>query len=93
MPKRSIETHPTKTFLSERSLNSSINPSHATGLFLYLLKTSENLWLSDVLRGYRKKPVTRNRLTISEGYFSWNLGISETVKTIKIEIDHWHEMD
>ena len=33
------------------------NPFHATGLFLYLLKTSENLWFSDVFRGYRKRPV------------------------------------
>ena len=31
-----------------------INPSHATGFFLYLLKTSENLWFSDVFRGHRK---------------------------------------
>ena len=34
-----------------------IYPFHATGLFLYPLKTSENLWLSDVFRGYRKRPV------------------------------------
>ena len=30
---------------------------HANGLFLYLLKTSENLWFFNVLRGYRKRPV------------------------------------
>ena len=30
---------------------------HATGLFLYPLKTSEILWFSDVFRGYRKRPV------------------------------------
>ena len=35
-----------------------INPVHVTGLSLYPLKTSENLWFSDVFRGYRKKPVT-----------------------------------
>ena len=30
------------------------NPSHATGLFLYPLKTSEKQRFSDVFRGYRK---------------------------------------
>ena len=34
-----------------------INPFHATGIFLYPLKKSENLWFSDVFRGYRKRPV------------------------------------
>ena len=38
-----------------------IKPFHATGLFLYLLKT-ENLWFSDVFRGYRKRSVTWNGL-------------------------------
>ena len=33
-----------------------INPFHATGLFLYPLKTSGNRWFSDVFRGYRKRP-------------------------------------
>ena len=33
------------------------NPFHATGLFLYPLKTSENQRFSDVFRGYRKRPV------------------------------------
>ena len=41
----------------------SINPFHVTGLFGYLLKTSENLWFRDVFRGYRKRPVTWNGLT------------------------------
>ena len=36
----------------------SINPFHATDLFLTPLKTSENLGFSDVFRGYRKRPVT-----------------------------------
>ena len=35
---------------------------HATGLFLYPLKTSGNLWFSDVFRGYRKMPVAWNGL-------------------------------
>ena len=38
-----------------------INTFHATGVFLYSPKT-ENLWFSDVFRGYRKRPVTSNGL-------------------------------
>ena len=34
-----------------------INPFHATGIFLNPLKTSENQRFSDVLSGYRKRPV------------------------------------
>ena len=40
----------------------SLSTFHATGLLLYPLKTSENLWFSDVFRGYRKGPVTWNGL-------------------------------
>ena len=29
-----------------------LNSFHATGIFQYPLKTSENLWFSDVFRGY-----------------------------------------
>ena len=39
-----------------------LNPFHATGFFLYLLKASENLWFSDVFRGYRKRTVAWNGL-------------------------------
>ena len=39
-----------------------LNPFHDTPLFLYLLKTSENLWFSDVFRGYRKRPLAWNGL-------------------------------
>ena len=39
-----------------------LNPFHATGFFWYPLKTSENLWFSDVFRGYRKRPVAWNGL-------------------------------
>ena len=35
---------------------------HVICLFLNPLKKSENLWFSDVIRGYRKKPVTFNVL-------------------------------
>ena len=45
----------------ERQVNTylalNINPFHATGLFLYPLKTSENHRFSDVFRGYQKRPV------------------------------------
>ena len=39
-----------------------VNTFHATGLFLYPLKTSENLWFSDVFEGYRKRLVAWNGL-------------------------------
>ena len=35
---------------------------HATGLFLYPLKASENLWIFDVFRWYREKTVAWNGL-------------------------------
>ena len=41
------------------------NPFHATGLFLFPLKTSENQRFSDVLRGYRKRSVAWSGLTFS----------------------------
>ena len=40
-----------------------LNPFHATDLFLYPLKSSENQTFSDDFRGYRKKPVAWNGLT------------------------------
>ena len=39
-----------------------VNPSHATVPFVYLLKTSENLWFSVVFRRYRKRPMAWNGL-------------------------------
>ena len=39
------------------------SPFHATDLFWYSLKTSENLWFSDVFRGYQKRSVALNGLT------------------------------
>ena len=44
-----------------------VNPFHATGLFRYPLKTSENQRFPDMLRGYRKRPVAWNWLMISSG--------------------------
>ena len=34
--------------------NDVFNLFHANGLFWYPLKTSENLWFSDVFRGYQE---------------------------------------
>ena len=38
------------------------NPFHATNLFWYLLKTSENQRFSDVFRGHQKRSVAWNGL-------------------------------
>ena len=40
-------------------------PFHATGLFLYPLKTSQNQRFSDVFMGYRKRIVARNVLALT----------------------------
>ena len=39
-----------------------VNPFHATDLFLYLLKTSENQRFSDIFKEWRRRPVTPNVL-------------------------------
>ena len=41
-----------------------LNPSHVTGQSTCLLKIPENIWFSDVSRGYRKRPVAWNTLVI-----------------------------
>ena len=49
-------------------------PFHPTGLYLYLLKKSENLWFSNFFRGYRKRPMAWNGLVgIHSSHFtqSW----------------------
>ena len=38
------------------------NPFHATVIFQYPLETSEDLWFSDIYKGYRKRPEAWNRL-------------------------------
>ena len=60
-----------------------INTFHATGLFWFPLKTSENQSFSDVFRGYRKKPVARNGLKSPITMFGWNVFMSGWIK-IKI---------
>ena len=49
------------------------NPFNTNDLFWYPLKTSKNLWFSDVFRGYRKRSVTWNVLTY---YFLTRLKVS-----------------
>ena len=44
--------------ISRSPQNKVLNPFHATGTFLYHLKTSENQRFFDVFRGYRKKSLT-----------------------------------
>ena len=49
------------------------NPLHATGLFLYPLKTWENQRFSDVFRRHRKRPVAWNGLTWEYNCFIWKI--------------------
>ena len=51
-------------FESKETTPFSFNPFHATDLFWYPLETSENLWFSDVFRGYQKRSVVWNELMI-----------------------------
>ena len=46
-----------------RIMASFINPFYTADLLWYPLKTSENLWFSDVFRGYQKRSVAWNGLT------------------------------
>ena len=52
-----------------------INQVHATGLLLYLLKTSENQKFPGVFREYIKKPVAWNR-----GYIWHPLSLSKKLE-------------
>ena len=45
--------------------SSRVNPVHAASLFLYLVKTSRKLWLSDVFKGYRNRPLAWNGSTMT----------------------------
>ena len=46
----------------EEEITHLFNPFHATNLFWYLLKTSENQRFSDVFRGHQKRSVAWNGL-------------------------------
>ena len=48
-----------------------INPFHDTGPFLYPLKTSENLWFSDVLWVQRKRSMVWNYLILRSTSMNW----------------------
>ena len=50
--------------LRAQGITVTFNPFHAIDLFWYPLKTSENLWFSDVFRGYQKRSVAWNGLMI-----------------------------
>ena len=52
-------------YLATEKKNLWFNPFHATDLFLYLLKTSENQRFCDIFRGYRKRSVAWNGLTVT----------------------------
>ena len=51
-----------QNFCRTGSNHKEFKPFHATDLFWYPLKTSENLWFSDVFRGYQKRPASGNGL-------------------------------
>ena len=48
--------------------------SLVSGLFLYPLKTSQNLWFSDVFRGYRKRSVGLRHISIAWQSRSYDQG-------------------
>ena len=60
-----MEYHLMKIFVDSNNscqIPSGFNSFNDTSLFLYPLKTSENLLFLDVFRGYRKKPLSWNGL-------------------------------
>ena len=56
-----LSTHTNK----KSNVNPPVNLFYSTCLFLYPLEISENFWLSDVFRGYRKRLVVWNGLVAS----------------------------
>ena len=64
-----------------------INPFRTMVLFLYPLKTSENLCFSDVFGGYRNRPVAWNWLKISQGVSL--LVISLYWKNLRLTMKMW----
>ena len=77
--KHKFEEHTFVTYnLTTLMFCQKINPFHTIGLFLYLLKTSENLRISNVYRGYRNRPVVWGQ--IANSFFSESG--SETLKLV-----------
>ena len=73
---------PTIYFL--KTFNLLVDPFHATGLSLYPLKISENLWFSDFFRDYRKKLVGHEiRMKLVKKSY-WNGCVEHTINaTVK----------
>ena len=63
--KRSLKCLGKTKFVLYFTFNTFTNAYHATGLLLYLLKTSGNQRFFDVFRGYKKRPVASNGLMIT----------------------------
>ena len=57
-----------------------LNSFLANGLFLFPVKTSVNLWWSDIFRGHRKRPVTWNGL----------IKIYEKFSSLKKSLEFWY---
>ena len=55
-----------------KTLKHWINPFNATGLFLYPLKTSENLWFSDFFQGVKKETSDTKWLNVLNKYLRVN---------------------
>ena len=55
-----------------KTLKHWINPFHATGLFLYPLKTLENLWFSDFFQGVKKETSDTKWLNVLNKYLRVN---------------------
>ena len=67
--------------------NMTINPFHATCLFRYPLKTSENRRFSDVFRGYRMRPVAWNgsKMMINSLYFLLIKNLKKTLRSLFVD--------
>ena len=75
-----------------------INPFHASVLFLYPLKTSENLWFSDVFRWYRNSTVVWKRLShfisLVSFYNPWKLcWVSDVFKWYRKTPPEWNGLN
>ena len=65
------------------------NPFHATGLFLYPLDSSGNLWFSDVFRGYRKRPILWDGSTHIRLTRSWRRSLYIEASSLIYRANHW----
>ena len=61
------------TFICENSQNTNhnLNTFHASGLFLYSMKTSENQRFSNIFRGHRNRRVRWNELKVLETFIAF----------------------